>query len=167
MHRLPNLRLPELRLPSFRIPTVRRPHLRLRPEIDFDDPRRFTEPLQFFFYLLLFVALLAILTGATGTGILMLVAGGAVHVARSSLEEVAAQRQARRERGERKRQVRLRSHRGPRKAREAPERPAPPRAPKPAPKLEPAAPEIRVSAVPRAAARRQTAARPARKQRVI
>jgi len=172
MHRLPNLRLPALRLPSFRIPALRRPSLRLRPEIDLDDPRRFTEPLQFFFYLLIFVALLAILTGATGTGILMLIAGATVHVARSSLEEVAAQRQARRERGERKRQVRLRSHRATRKEREAPARPAPKPPAKPAPKLEPAAPEIRVSAAPRAAPRRrpvpaQSRASSARKQRVI
>lgn len=173
MHRLPTFRLPdrlpalhlperfpELRLPSLRVPDLRRlrrPSLRMRPpEIDYDDPRRFTEPLQFFFYLLMFVALLAILTGATATGVLLLIAGAGLHVVRSSLEELAAQRRARRERGERKRQVRLRSHRAARKARE----------------------EIRVTAAPQVAARRRAvvaqpraAAQPrassARKQRVI
>jgi hypothetical protein len=142
MQRLPNLRLHELRLPS--------PSL---PRVDLDDPRRFAEPLQFFFYLLMFAALLAIFTGATGSGVLMLIAGAALHVVRSSLEELAAQRRARRERGERKRQVRLRSHRVARRAQEAG--------------------EIRVAATPRLTATRarpevaQPAASPARKQRVI
>jgi hypothetical protein len=109
LDRLPDLHLPEVRLP--------RPKIRL--DLDLDDPRRLGEPLQFFFCLLLFVALLAIFSGATATGILMLIAGAALHVLRSSLEEVAAQRRLRRERGERKREVRLREHRAARRAREA------------------------------------------------
>ncbi len=130
--------------------------------------------LQFFFYLLMFVALLAIFTGATGVGILMLVAGAALHVARASIAEVAAAHQARRERAERKREVRLRPHRTARKAR--PQRPAPvvvapvPAAVAPAPAETP----IRVTASPqttawreaRATALRQARAS-ARKQRVI
>lgn len=140
MHHLTNFRLPAIHLPQLRLPQLR------LPAVDLDDPRRFTEPLRFFFYLLMFVALLAVLTGATGTGVLMLVVGAALHVVRSSFEETAAQRRARRERSERKRQVRLRSHR---KARE----------------------EIRVSATPRLQARRPPApqpdAAPAPKQRVI
>lgn len=156
MHHLTNFRLPAIHLPQIRIPRLG------LPKVDLDDPRRFTEPLQFFFYLLMFVAMLAILTGATGTGVLMLIAGSALHVLRSSLEETAARRQARRERNERKRQVRLRSHRPPRKTREAPSaRPAP----------QPAAEQIRASAAPRLQARRppspRPAATPARKQRVI
>lgn len=109
--RLPDLHLPEVRL--------RRPAIHLSFDLDLDDPRRLAEPLQFFFYLLLFVALLAIFTGATATGVLLLIAGAGLHVLRSSLEEVAAQRRARRERGERKREVRLREHRAARRAREA------------------------------------------------
>jgi hypothetical protein len=145
-------------LPSFRFPEIR-----LRFTLDLDDPRRLSETLRFFFYLLMFVALLAIFTGATGSGIVMLIAGAAVHVVRSSLEEVAARRQARRERGERKREVRLREHRAARRAREAAAKPV---------VTTPAAEEIRVTAAsPRGRRRRpevvQPGARPARKQRVI
>jgi hypothetical protein len=165
MQRLSNFRLPEVRLPrslsSLRrpdlpsLPHLRRPSMpsvRLRrPELDLDQPRRYTEPLRFFFYLLMFVALVAVFSGADGTGVVMLIAGAALHVARSSLEELAAQRQARRERAGRKRQVRLRSHRAARQAREA-------GAP---------APEIRVGA----ARSRRRVARPSadsvRKQHVI
>jgi hypothetical protein len=146
VHHLTNFRLPELHLPHLRLPSVRIGW----PKVDLDDPSRLTEPLQFFFYLLMFVALLAILTGASGTGVLMLVVGSLLHVVRSSLEETVAQRQARRERAERKRQVRLRSHRAARKPDE----------------------EIRASATPRlqarrAAAKAQPPASSARKQRVI
>jgi hypothetical protein len=162
-----NLDLSGLGLPKFRLPSLRlrTPSIRLR--LDLDDPRRFSEPLQFFFHLLMFVSLLAIFAGATGTGVVMLIAGAVVHVARASLVEIAAQRQARRERSERKRAVRLRSHRAARKAREAP-------AAQPAASARPAAAaEIRVTATPRLSARRAQAAaaqpgtRPARKQRVI
>jgi hypothetical protein len=159
MQRLPNFQLPELKLPSVRLPSPRLrrprlPELRVRglrrPQLDLDDPQRLAQPLQFFFYLLMFVALLAIFSGATGTGVLMLIAGAALHVVRSSLTELAAQRQARRERGERKRQVRLRSHRARRAAAE----------------------EIRVSTTPPLRSRRRPAVAqpspsPARKQRVI
>jgi hypothetical protein len=150
VHHLTNFRLPAIRLPELRLPHLRPPSVRIgRPEVDRDDPRRTTEPLQFFFYLLMFVALLSVLTGATGTGVLMLVVGSVLHVVRSSLEETAAQRQAQRERAERKRQVRLRSHRAARKPRE----------------------ETRVSAAPRLKPRRAASAQPgasaARKQRVI
>jgi hypothetical protein len=125
MQRLSNFHLPELRVPSLQVRGLRRPRL------DLDDPRRLAGPLQFFFYLLMFVALLAVLSGATGTGVAMLVVGAALHVVRSSLAEVAARRQVRRERDERKRQVRLRSHRiAQRAAQEAkPARPAPRRHP--------------------------------------
>jgi hypothetical protein len=151
VHHLTNFRLPAIRVPELRLPHLRRPSVRMgRPKVDLEDPRRTTEPLQFFFYLLMFVSLLSILTGATGTGVVMLVVGSVLHVVRSSLEETAAQRQARRERAERKRQVRLRSHRTARKARD----------------------EIRVSATPRLKARpaapsAQPSASSARKQRVI
>jgi hypothetical protein len=179
MQRLSDFRLPELRLPSSRLLNLRRldlrrpnlrrpsmPSLRLRkPELDLDRPRRYTEPLQFFFYLLMFVALLAIFSGATGSGVAMLIIGAALHVARSSLLEIAAQRQARRERAGRKRQVRLRSHRTARQAREAGAPPAP--AATPTPRLQPAAPEIRVSAARRRPRVAQPGASPARKQRVI
>ncbi len=166
MHHLNNFRLSAIRLPELRLPHLRLPSVRIgRPRVDLDDPRRTTEPLRFFFYLLMFAALLAVFVGATGTAVLMLLAGAALHVVRSSLEETAAQRQARRERGERKRQVRLRSHRTASKAREGGTA-SPARAPQSA-----AAAEIRVSAAPRLRARRPAAAQPtassARKQRVI
>jgi len=176
MQRLPDFRLPELRLPSLRLPDLRRLKLRRpsmssvhlrKPELDLDQPRRYTEPLQFFFYLLMFVALLAIFSGATGSGVAMLIAGAALHVVRSSLVEIAAQRQLRRERAGRKRQVRLRSHRTARQAREGGARPAPAPAPKPTPRLQPAAPEIRVTAAPRRPRVAQPGASSARKQRVI
>ena len=173
--RLPSFSLREIHLP--RLPRVelrgirlRRPTIRVSFALDLDDPERLGQPLRFFFYLLMFVAVLAILSGATGTGVLMLIAGAALHVLRSSLEEVAARRRARRERGERKREVRLREHRAARRAREA--------APKAAPKVAPAKPavnpaeQIRVTATPRLSTRRRPAvaqpgARSARKQRVI
>ena len=183
MQRLPDFRFPDLKLPSVRVPSVRLPALRLPslrvrgfhvhglrwPQLDVDDPGRLAGHLQFFFYLLMFVALLAIFAGATGTGVLMLIAGAALHVVRSSLEEVAAQRQARRERAERKKPVRLRSHRAAQRARAeeeirvtpAPRVAAPPRAAVPP-----------VSATPRLSTRRRPAVAqpgpsPARKQRVI
>lgn len=188
MQRLPNFQLPELKLPSVRLPRPRLPQPRLpnlrvrglrRPQLDLDDPQRLAQSLQFFFYLLMFVALLAIFSGATGTGVLMLIAGAALHVVRSSLVELAAQRQARRERGERKRQVRLRSHRARRAqgagaARPAANPPAPSadRPARPAAKTAAAAEEIRVSATPPLRSRRRPAVAqpgpsPARKQRVI
>jgi hypothetical protein len=95
--------LPRLSRPALRMPTLER-------------LLELSGPLGFFFYLLMFVAVLAIFTGATATGVLMLVAGAAVHVVRSSAEELADQRRAR---AERKREVRLRSHRAARRAREA------------------------------------------------
>jgi hypothetical protein len=155
--RLPS-RPPELHLPSLQVPDLRRlprPSLRAlrlrRPEIDYEDPSRLTEPLKFFFYLLMFVAFLAFVTGATGSGVLLLVAGAALHVVGSSLEEIAARRRAQRERGERKRQVRLSSHRAARRRT--------------------ATPPPRVTAQPRAVAPARAAAQPrassARKQRVI
>lgn len=166
MHRLPDFRLPEIKVPHVRVPSIRLPSPRLPkvrvdlrwPQLDLDDPGRLAGHLQFFFYLLMFVAPLAIFAGATGTGVAMLIAGAALHVFRSSLEEVAARRQARRERAERKRQVRLRSHRAARRAQ--------------------AAEEIRVTAAPpvpatpRLSTRRRPAVAqpgpsPARKQRVI
>jgi hypothetical protein len=173
--RLPAFRLPEIHLPHLPRVTrlesrdirLRRPTVHLSLTLDLDDPRRLGQPLQFFFYLMMFVALLAIFSGATGTGILMLIAGAGLHVLRSSLEEVAARRRSRRERGERKREVRLREHRAARRAREAARKPAPARS-----IVAPAAEEIRVVATPRLSARRrqvvaQPGARPARKQRVI
>jgi hypothetical protein len=154
MHRLPDFRLPDVRVPSL-------------PRLDLDDPGRFTEPLQFFFCLLMFVALVAVFAGATATGVVMLVVGAALHVVRSSLEELAAQRQARRERADRKRQVRLRSHRVARRAQDAGAQPAARPVAKPA-----ASAEVRVAATPRLSPRRRPAvaqpgASPARKQRVI
>ncbi|HYC80321.1 MAG TPA: hypothetical protein VEB65_00965 [Solirubrobacterales bacterium] len=149
MHRLPDFRLPDL--PEVKLPSVRVPNL------DLDDPGRLSGDLQFFFYLLMFVALLAIFAGASGTGVVMLIAGAALHVCRSSLAELAARRRARRERAGRKKQVRLRSHRAAQRAQ--------------------AAAEIRVTATPRPATPRLTTRRrpavaqpgpsPARKQRVI
>jgi hypothetical protein len=115
-------------------------------DADLDDPRRYTEPLRFFFYLLMFVALLAAFAGATDTAVLMLLAGATLHVVRFSLEETAARRAARRERG--KRQVRLRSHRVAARRARVDE-------------------EIRVSAASQAAARRQSRASAVRKQRVV
>jgi hypothetical protein len=155
------------RLPDFHLSEIHLPHLPWAPSLDLDDPQRLAEPLQFFFYLLMFVALLAILSGATGTGVLMLIAGAGLHVLRSSLEEVAARRRSQRERSEHKREVRLREHRAARRAREA--------APKPAPSppvVAPTAEEVRVAPTPRPGARRrqvvaQPGASPARKQRVI
>jgi hypothetical protein len=134
-----------------------------RPRIDWDDPRSFTQPLQFFFYVCMLVALLAFFSGAIGSGVLLLLASAGLHVARSSIEEVAARRAARRERGERKRQVRLRSHRAARQAREA-------GAAKTAARslAEPAAAEpIRVGAAPGLSARRESAAAGRRRQRVV
>ncbi|MGD9734193.1 MAG: hypothetical protein AB7V58_01090 [Solirubrobacterales bacterium] len=155
MQRLPDFRRPDLKLPSVRIASVRLPSLprpRL-PRLDLEDPGKLSGDLRFFFYLLMFVALLAIFAGASGTGVVMLLAGAALHVLRSSLEEVAAQRRARRERAERKKQVRLRSHRAAHRVRAA-------------------AAEVEVAATPRLSARRRPAvAQPgpssARKQRVI
>lgn len=112
--------------PSFRFEfRPRLPRLRPpwspRPTLELERLQRLGEPLQFFFYLLMFVAFLAIVTGAAGTGIAMLIAGAALHVGRASIVEVAAAREARQERAQRKREVRLRSHRAARKA--PPERP--------------------------------------------
>lgn len=183
MQRLPDFRLPDLKLPGVRVPRVRRPNLRAprirglrvhglrRPRIDVENPSRLSGHLQFFFYLLMFVALLAIFAGAGGVGVVMLIAGAGLHVLRSSLEEVAAQRQARRERAERKgKQVRLRSHRAARRAQAAAEiRVA--RAPQVA-AAEPAAVAAPSVAAPRLSSRRRPAVAqpgpsPARKQRVI
>jgi hypothetical protein len=190
MQRLPDFRLPDLKLPSVRVPSLRVPKVRLPrlrggdfrlqglrlPRLDVDEPGRLSGHLQFFFYLLMFVALLAIFAGSTGTAVVMLIAGAALHVLRSSLEEVAAQRQARRERAERKKPVRLRSHRAAQRARAeeeirvtaAPAAKAPPRvasAPRPAA-------AARATATPRLSTRRRPAVAqpgpsPARKQRVI
>jgi len=197
--RLPEIKLPRVKAPHLRVPNLRVPSLRVRgarvqglrlPQLDVDDPGRLSGHLQFFFYLLMFVALLAIFAGATGTGVVMLIAGAALHVLRSSLEEVAAQRQVRRERAERKKQVRLRSHRAARKARSEEEirvtaAPAAAKAPRPAPRPT-SAPRVaprptrpprvatapRATATPRLSTRRRPAVAqpgpsPARKQRVI
>jgi hypothetical protein len=125
---LPDLKLPAPRLPrpSFRPPT-------------FERLQEMSGPLGFFFYLLMFVAVLAIFTGDTGAGVLALLAGAGLHVVRSSVEEVSAQRRAR---AERKREVRLRPHRAAR-ARAAQPRPAPS-----------APPEIRITAAAPRARRR-------------
>jgi hypothetical protein len=133
---------------------------RLRPnlDLDLDELQQLSEPLGFFFYLLMFVAVLAFFAGATGTGVVMLIAGAGLHVVRGSIEELAAERRAQ---AERKREVRLRSHRAPRKVRET----------------RPAAEAIRVTAAPQVGERRRSPGRPkvsgypdsggARKQRVI
>jgi hypothetical protein len=161
---LPRLRLPDLsrlrlappRLRGVRMPSPRLPRVHLsRPRLDLEDPRDLTASLQFFFCLLMFVALLAIFSGATGSGLAMLIAGAAVHVVRSSLAETAAQRRARRERAGHKRPVRLRSHRTARQARQAAPPPAAP------------APELRATAAPRRPRVAQPGPSPARKQRVI
>ncbi len=200
MQRLPDFRFPDLKLPSVRVPSPRLPSVRLprlggslglrgfrvqglrRPRLDVDDPGRLSGHLQFFFYLLMFVALLAIFAGATGTGVVMLIVGAALHVLRSSLVEVAAQRQARRERAERKKPVRLRSHRAAQRARTeekirvtaAPRAASAPRDATAAQRVAtaPRAATPPVSATPRLSTRRRPAVAqpgpsPTRKQRVI
>jgi hypothetical protein len=121
--------LPALSRPSFALPTLER-------------LQGISGPLGFFFYLLMFVAVLAIFSGDTGVGVLILLAGAGLHVVRSSVEELSAQR---RMRVERKREVRLRSNRTARRTREAELRAA-----------GAAPPEIRVTAAAPRARRRAT-----------
>jgi hypothetical protein len=112
--KLPGLRLPA---PRLRLPRPGRPNFR---PLTFERLQAASGPVGFFFYLLMFVAVLAIFAGASGTGLLMLLAGAGLHVFRSSVEELGAARRARAEQADRKREVRLRSHRtAQRRAREA------------------------------------------------
>jgi hypothetical protein len=91
-----------------RLPRMRRP--RFRP-LTFERMQAASDAVGFFFYLLMFVAVLAFFAGATGTGLLMLFVGAGVHVFRSSVEELAAKRRRQAEHASRRREVRLRSHR--------------------------------------------------------
>ena len=100
---LPDFRLPEIKVPHVRVPSVRVPSLRVhglrRPRLDVDDPGRLSSHLQFFFYLLMFVALLAIFAGATWFHI----TGITPSLSAASSEAALAAVRAAKERGESRR----------------------------------------------------------------
>jgi hypothetical protein len=64
--------------------------------LDLDRLASVTELLALLFYSLMAVALLAVLVGVPGTGLLLLLLGAAIHVVRFSLELVADARSPRR-----------------------------------------------------------------------
>jgi len=119
------------------LPRLRRPQFK---PLTFERLQAASDPVGFFFYVLMGAAVLAFFAGATGTGLLMLFAGAGLHVFRSSVEELATKRRRQAENAARKREVRLRSHRiAQRRVSEAKATPLPA-----------SSPEFRVSAAARA-----------------
>jgi hypothetical protein len=133
-----HLSLPrEVRLPRIGRPRLRRPQFR---PLTFERLQAASDPVGFFFYVLMFAAVLAFFAGASASGLLMLFTGASLHVFRSSVEELAAKRRREAEHAARKREVRLRSHRiAQRRVSEAKATPLPA-----------SSPEFRVSAAARA-----------------
>lgn len=62
---------------------------------DLNRLERFAEELPRFFYLIMAVALLAVLVGSPVSGLLLLILGSAAHVVRASLEDFVESRRAR------------------------------------------------------------------------
>jgi hypothetical protein len=147
--RLPSIPVPSISLPRLGRPSLPRPHRPHFRPLTFERLQGMSAPVGFFFYLLMFVAVVAIFAGATGTGLLMLFAGAGLHVFRSSVEELGAKRRRRAEHAARKREVRLRSHRtAQRRAREA-------KAAAAATPIPASSPEFRVTAAARAPRQRR------------
>ena len=67
--------------------------------ISLDKLEEIAEGLSLAFYLLMFMALVMLLAGSTGSGFLLLITGSVAHVGRAGIEEFVAQARSSKSRG--------------------------------------------------------------------